>query len=139
MNAQFVKIHEFVKDRNHGVHDLSVDQLKLILTNEPINPATHFQVSALNEIAAGNGYPAGGFPVTVTSSDQVAGVYSLSIADLVISAVGGSIAQFQYAYLYNDDSPNDRVIFAYQADSSIDLTDGDSATFDFPDSVFEDQ
>ncbi len=134
--AVFQKIHAFVEDKNEGVHNLGADTLKLILTNTPIDPVNHAQVSDLVEIAPGNGYPAGGMVVTISSSQQVAGTYSLVAVDFELTAVGGSIAQYQYAYLYDDTSLNDRLISAWAADGPVDLNDGESSTFDFADDIF---
>lgn len=60
--AAFVKFQNFVEDLGNGVHDLVGIQhtLKVYLTNTAPNVATHAVKADLAEIAAGNGYTAGG-------------------------------------------------------------------------------
>ena len=98
--AAAVVFHQFVQDLAHKVHNLGSDTLKLALTNSaPTTSNTVF--GDITEIAAGNGYTAGGATITVTSSSQTAGVYKLIIQDVTITAGGGSIGPFRYAVLYN--------------------------------------
>lgn len=54
----------------------------------------------ITEIAAGNGYVAGGPTITITSSTQAGGTYKLVGNDSVITA-SGAVGPFRYAVLYN--------------------------------------
>ena len=49
------------------VHNFSSDTLKIALTNTAPS-AANTQLTDLTEITAGNGYTAGGFAITVSSS-----------------------------------------------------------------------
>lgn len=57
--ATFNKFNAFVQDLTRKVHNLNSDTLKILLTNvAPV--ATNAVKADLTEIAAGNGYTAGG-------------------------------------------------------------------------------
>ncbi|MET3352384.1 UNVERIFIED_ORG: hypothetical protein ABID33_000267 [Xanthobacter viscosus] len=85
------------------VHNFASDTFKIMLTNTA--PIVGNSVKAdLTEIAAGNGYTAGGVAITVVSSSQTGGVYTLmSNASLIIATpTGGPIGPYRYAVMYND-------------------------------------
>lgn len=130
--ATFNKFNAFVENVAEKVHDLSTDTLKFALTNTaPV--ATNSVFADLTEIAAGNGYTAGGTAATIDASSQTGGTYTLaSTTDVVITASGGSIGPFRYVVLYNDTptSPADPLISYYDYGSSITLNDGESFTID---------
>lgn len=128
--ATFNKFNIFVADVANGKHNLSTNTLKFMLTNSaPVG--TNTVKADIAEIAAGNGYTAGGSAVAITSSAQVAGLYSLvPTADVVIAAAGGSIGAFRYVVLYNDTSATKPLISWYDYGSSITLLAGESLTID---------
>lgn len=129
--AAFNKFHSFVAARNNGVHNLGAHALKVMLTNTA--PVASNTVRAnLTEIAAGNGYPAGGLPVVVTSSDQILGTYKLVVDDIVLTPTG-PIGPFRYAVLYNDTptSPADPLIGWWDYGSAITPGVGEPFTIDF--------
>lgn len=132
--AIFNKFNQFVEDRNHGVHNLSSHAIKVMLTNTaPV--ATDAVKADLVEIAAGNGYPAGGPALTKLTTGQVGGVYTFDVQDEVIEAAGGSIGPFSYVVIYNDTptSPADPLICWFDYGSELTLADGESLTVDFDD------
>jgi hypothetical protein len=125
------KFNCFVEDEAEKVHNLGADALKVLLTNTaPV--ATNTVKANLTEIAAGNGYSAGGTAPTITSSAQTSGTYKLVLADVVFVATG-AVGPFRYAVLYNDTptSPADPLIDWYDYGSSISLANGESFTVDF--------
>ena len=130
--AAFNKFNQFVADTQNGVHDISGDTLKFMLTNTaPV--ATNTIFANLTEIAAGNGYTAGGTAVAITSSTQTGGTYSaVPTADVVFTASGGTIGPFRYVALYNDTpiSPADPLISWYDRGSSVTLLDTETFTVD---------
>jgi len=133
------KFYSFVEARAEKKHNLGSDTLKVMLTL--VAPVVTNTVKAdLTEIAAGNGYTAGGTATTITSSLQTNGLYKLVVTDVVFTASGGSMAAFRYAVLYNDTATNDELIGSYDAGASITLGVGESFTVDFDptNGVFQD-
>jgi hypothetical protein len=130
--AAFNKFNAFVENLAEKVHDLQNDTLKVLLTNTA--PVAGNAVKAdLVEIAAGNGYSAGGSAATVSSSAQSGGTYKLVTADVTFTASGGAIGPFRYAVLYNDTptSPADPLIGWWDYGSSISINATETFTVDF--------
>ena len=128
--ATYTKYYCFVEDLAEKVHNLGSDTLKIALTNTAPT-LTHTTLSQITEIAAGNGYTAGGNAVTVTGSSQTTGTYTLTqSADVVFTASGGAIAQFRYAVLYNDTSTSDSLIAYWDYGSAVDLAATETFTVD---------
>lgn len=128
--ATFNKFNAFVEDVAEKVHNLGSDTLKIMLTLSA--PAAANSVKAdLTEIAAGNGYTAGGTQATISTSSQTAGTYKLVLADVVFTASGGAIADFRYAVLYNDSSTSDSLIGYWDYGSTVTLSSGETFTVDF--------
>jgi hypothetical protein len=130
--AAFNKFNQFSEDVYEGVHNLGSNALKVMLTlTAPV--ATNAVKADLTEIAAGNGYAAGGLAVTITSSAQTSGTYKLVGSDVTFTASGGSIANFRYAVLWNDTptAPADPLIGWYDYGSTVTLAVGESLLVDF--------
>ncbi len=130
--ATFTKFDVFTENLAEGVHNLGSNTLKVMLTNSaPL--VTNTVKANLTEISAGNGYTAGGTAVTVTSSAQSSGVYSLVGDDVVFTASGGSVGPLRYAVLYNDTptSPADPLIAFWDYGSSATLASGETLTVAF--------
>jgi hypothetical protein len=130
--ATFNKFNQFVEDVAEKVHNLGADTLKVLLTlTAPV--AANSVKGDLTEIAAGNGYSAGGTQASQSSSAQSSGTYKLVIGDVVFTASGGAIAAFRYPVLYNDTptSPADPLIGYYDYGASLTLNAGETFTVDF--------
>lgn len=135
--ATFTKVNDFVEHLAEKVHNLASDSLLVALSNTA--PASETS----NPTADGNGVLANVTQIaytnlssralTVSSSSQTSGTYSLVLNDLTLSASGGAVAQFRYIYVYNDTptSPADPLIGVYDYGSALDLADGESLTIDF--------
>lgn len=126
---------EFFGDIGKGVHNLSTGSLKAALSNTDLALATGATFSQVTEIAAGNGYSAGGPTLDSEAwAETGAGtdIWQLTTADEVITASGGSIGPFRYIYQYNDTptSPADPLIAKLDYGSSITITDGNTFTID---------
>lgn len=134
--ASFVKINDFVANAVENM-DLESDQLIIALSN------TAPSSESSNPTADGNGILGNVTQIsysnlssrnlTTSSSGQSGGVYKLVLADLTLTASGGSVAAFRYVYIYNDTvtSPADPLIGYYDYGSSLTLNDGDTFTIDF--------
>jgi hypothetical protein len=104
--------------------------LKVLLTLTA--PTSSNSVKAdLTEIAAGNGYTAGGNTVTISSSSQTSGTYKLVLADTTFTASGGAIADFRYAVLYDDTAASDELVGFWDYGSTVSLASGEAFTVDF--------
>lgn len=75
--------------------------------------------------------------LTTSSSVQTAGTYALTLADLTLSASGGSVAAFRYILVYNDTptSPADPLIGWFDYGSDLTLSSGQSLIIDFTSAV----
>lgn len=127
--AVFNRFNCFTQDVGRKVHNLHADTLKVMLTN--VAPVVTNTVKAnLTEIAAGNGYAAGGVQVPNNSFTQSAGVAKLVGDDPVITAAGGVIGPYRYAVLYNDTALNDELIGWWDYGAATQLNDGEAQTID---------
>lgn len=98
--SAYNKFNVFAKDVLNAVHNFSTHVFKVMLTNTaPV--ATNSIKADITEIAAANGYTAGGPVVTMTIS-IAGGTAKVTAASVTITAAGGSIGPFRYAVLYND-------------------------------------
>lgn len=128
--ATFYKFYQYIEDLHEKVHNLGSDTLKFLLTNDAPNQSTWGQKSDVTgELSTANGYTAGGATVTVTSSAQSSGLYTLMANDVSWSA-SGNIGPFRYAILYNDSATNDELIGYVDFGFSITVTNGQTFTID---------
>ena len=123
--ASFNKFQPFVANLANGVFNLGSDTLKIMLTDTAPS-ASNNKKSDITEIAAGNGYSAGGTAVTITSSTQSGGTYKLVGNNVTFTASGGSIAQFRYAVLYDSTPANQNLIGYWDYGSEVNVTNGNS-------------
>lgn len=115
----------------NGVHNLGTDALKIALTNTAPS-ATNTVFSNITEIAAGNGYTAGGATVTVSSSTETSGTYSLigSAANPTWTA-SGTVGPFRYVVLYDNTPVNKNLIGYWDYGSNLTLASGNTFTVAF--------
>lgn len=122
MAVTFSIFNSFKEAISEKVHNLSSDTLKYMLTNTaPV--LTNTVKANITEISAGFGYTAGGATVTVSSSSQSGGTYSLVVNSASFTAAGGSIGPFRYIVLYNDTATNDELIGYLDYGTSYTLPD----------------
>ncbi len=129
--ATYNKFNDFNNQLSRGTHQLHAagHTVKAMLTNTaPV--ATNSVKTDLTEIAAGNGYTAGGFDVQNDISTNGA-TASLTGVDIAVTASGGAIAQFRYVSLYNDTAASDNLICWYDHGSSVDLSAGQTFNINF--------
>lgn len=125
----FKKFDCLSEDVHEKVHNFASDVFKWMLTNvAPL--ATNTLKANITEIAAGNGYTAGGNVATLVSSQQTAGVYKLVLSDTTFTASGGNIAAFRYAVLYNSTAAGNPLVGWVDSGSSQGINDGDSFVID---------
>lgn len=133
--ALFTFVHEFVGNLGNGVHNLGTGSFKAALSNVAPVAATTAVFADITDIAAGNGYTAGGHTLDSEAWAETGagtGIWQFTSADEVFTASGGSIAAFRYPVVYNDTptSPADPVVGFLDYGSSITITDGNTFTLD---------
>ena len=126
--ATWSKFEDLRERLGKGEFNFETDVLKIALSNTAPNLATQAVLLDVTEITAGNGYVAGGFTLANKTWVEVAGVSTLDADDLVITASGGAIATFRYAYLYSDTPAAKPLILVGDLLAAVDLGDGDSRT-----------
>lgn len=124
----FNKFNAFVGAVAQKKHNLNSDSLKIMLTNSAPNGATNAIKTDITEIAAGNGYVAGGLVATFVSGNVTAGVYKLILLAAAWTASGGSISTFRYAVLYNDTAASKDLIGYWDYGTGLTITDGNIFT-----------
>jgi hypothetical protein len=132
--AAYNKFNSFVEAIAEKVHNLGSDTLTIALcaaANAPV--AGNSQLSNLTQIAYTNQTAR---TITVSSSSQSSGTYSLVTADKVLTASGGAVATFRYVAIYNDTATNDELIAWYDHGSDVTLADGETYTIYFGSSLF---
>lgn len=128
--------NRFNKALEHSVEECNwaSDTFKVMLTNTLPIAANEF-VADITEIAAGNGYTAGGFTLSKIASDTSGAAGRLRFSDAVpaITASGGSIGPFRYAVVYDDTAASKPLMGWYDYGSAITLLTGEPFNFDMTD------
>lgn len=126
--ATFNKFNVLTASLANGLHTLSTDQVTVALTNT-LPTAANANLAAITEIDYTN---ISARAVTTTSSTQTGGVYSLVLADLVLTA-SGAVATFQYVVLYNSTAAGGELIGWYDYGSGVTMANLETFTIDFTD------
>lgn len=125
-----VKFHCFVGDLGKKIHDLDTDDLKIALSNTAPNQATNTVLTDITEIAAGNGYPAGGPSLDNVTYGQTSGLAKLIADDETLTASGGTIGPFRYIILYNNTHASKPLIGYWDRGAGLTLQAGESWLLD---------
>jgi hypothetical protein len=128
--ATYVKFQAFVEHLAEKVHNLGSDALTIALTNTAPTVSTNTVLADITQISYTN---CSARVPTISSSAQTTGTYKLTLADLTLTASGGTVGPFRYVVLYNDTptSPADPLIAYYDYGSSITLNDTETFLIDF--------
>lgn len=143
--ATYTKFNQTIEDVFKKKIDVSADSLLVLLTLTSPNAAdikvdtttatcTVAATSNALEIAAGNGYTKKGGAVTVTTSSQSAGTFTLAANQVVFTASGGAFANFRYVVLYDDTSGTTStrsVIAWWDYGATVTLNSGETFTVKF--------
>jgi hypothetical protein len=127
--ATYTKFNAFVENLAEKVHNLGSDTLTVALCNTaPV--ATNSVLADLTQITYTN---CSARVITISTSAQTTGTYKLVLADLTLTASGGTVGPFRYVVVYNDTptSPADPLIAFYDYGSSITLNAGETLLIDF--------
>jgi len=126
-SATFTPVYALVADVAHKKHNLGSDTLKVALTNTAPTQSN----TVLANITEVSYTYCSSRTLTISSSGQTSGVYKLVIADLTLTASGGSVGPWQYAVVYNDTATNDELIGYLTYPASITMYDADTFLLDF--------
>lgn len=127
--ATYNKFLSWVEYMTEGA-DIGTDVFKAVLTNTlPVN--TNTVLANITQISGGNGYTTGGNTITTTSASQTGGVQKLVLADLVITASGGSIGPFRYIVIVDSTVSGSPLVAWFDYGSALTLASGDTLTLDF--------
>jgi len=129
--ATLTKFYSFVEAIHEKKHNLGSDTLKFLLTYSAPSLSNTQKSDISGELSTANGYTAGGATVTITSSAQSSGLYTLIASDVTWTASGGNIGPFRYAVLYNDTATNDELIGYIDYGYSVTVASGQTFTIDF--------
>jgi hypothetical protein len=127
MSVALTKINSFVENLAEKQIDLGGAGLTVALTNTP-HTSTWDELADLTEIDYTN---LSARAITVTSSSQTTGTYSLVLEDLVLTA-SGAVGPFRYVYVYDDSSTGDKLCWLYDYGTEVTLADTDTFTLNFP-------
>jgi hypothetical protein len=137
--ATYNPINTFTKHLLEGVHNFTAAAhvVKAMLVNSPAPLATNVLKADLTEIAAGNGYTAGGNTLSTSTGAVTNSANKASVtADVTITATG-AVGPFRYVVEFNDTptSPLDPLICYWDYGSSISLANTETFTLDFDQSA----
>lgn len=129
--AVFSKHNDFVEQLLLGKHVFGTHVFKCLLTNTAPTAANSVKAD-LVEIAAGNGYTAGGADAQLTVA-EAAGTATVTGTKIVWTAAGGTIGPFRYVDLYNDTqtAPADPLVGWWDYGAAITLQIGETFSVKF--------
>lgn len=134
--AAFNKIADWVENEGE-VADLNGDTFMVALSNtapgSEATPPTGDGNGVLANVTQITYTNLSSRTLTLASSAQVGGTYTLDFNDLVLTASGGSVGPFRYVYIYDDTptSPADPLVCYFDYGSSITLLSGETFTIQF--------
>jgi hypothetical protein len=128
--ATVTKFYSFIEKIHEGAMNLGSDTIKVMLTNNAPSLSWDEKADVTGELSTAYGYTAGGATVTVTSSSQSSGLYTLIASDITWTASGGSIGPFRYAIFYDDTATGDPLLWYVDYGYSITAADGQTFTID---------
>jgi hypothetical protein len=126
--SALTKFHPFLEAAFEKQHNLATDSLIVWLSNTA--PAqTNGVLTDITQISYTN---MSSRAVTISSSSQTTGTYSLILADLTLTMSGGASPTFRYVGIYNDTSVTDHLVAGYYdyGVGGVTLADGESLVID---------
>lgn len=134
--ASYVKINDWVENEGE-VADLDGDTFAVALSNtapgSETTPPTGDGDGVLANVTQVSYTYCSARSLTLASSSQASGTYTIDFNDLTLTASGGSVGPFRYVYIYDDTptSPADPLVCYFDYGSSITLADGETLDINF--------
>lgn len=128
--ATVTKFYSFIEKVHEGVFNLGSDTIKVMLTADAPSLSWDEKADVTGELSTGAGYTAGGATLTVTSSAQSSGLYTLIADDVTWTASSGSIGPFRFAVFYSDTPAGDPLLWYIDYGYLITVADGQTFTVD---------
>jgi hypothetical protein len=128
--ATVAKFYSFIEKVHEGAFNLGSDTIKAMLTADSPSLSWDEKADVTGELSTGSGYTAGGATLTVTSSAQSSGLYTLIASDITWTASGGSIGPFRYVVFYDDTATGDPLLWFVDYGYLITVSSGQTFTVD---------
>lgn len=129
--ATYNKFQDFVEKLGLAAINLNTDTIRVYLSNAvPSASLDAVAFTDLAEIAAGNGYTAGGEDTQNTYA-EAAGTGTVTVVDVVWTASAGTIGPFQYVASYDDTHATNQLISWWDYGSALTLNATETFTVDF--------
>lgn len=125
--ASYNKFHSWVEFMQEGAN-VGSDTFMVALcaaANAPV--ATNSQLSNLTQISYTN---LSSRTLTLATSAQTSGTFTLDFNDLVLTA-SGTVAPFRYIVIYDDTVANDPLVCWFDYGSDVSMTNGETLTIQF--------
>lgn len=122
--ANFTFFQPFLEAVMEKKHNMGADALTVFLCNAA-NPPLVADAVLADQVTVAYTFCSTRV-LGVTTSAQVAGVYSLVLPDLTLTATGGAVGPFRYVGVYNDTAASDELVGFYDLGSEITIPDGQS-------------
>jgi hypothetical protein len=129
--ATYQKFQSFTEQQLIAPCDFNTDTFKFALTNTAPNLAADDFFNDIVEIAAGNGYVAGGLTISGFAASRTGGVTKILCDDEVLTATG-AIGPFRYVVLYKSTgvASTSTLIAMWDYGSAVTMANGETFTFD---------
>lgn len=134
--ATYVKINDWVNNEGE-VADLDNDTFIVALSNAaPASegtPPTGDGAGVIANVTQISYTNCSSRTLSLASSAQTGGTYTIDFSDLTLTASGGNVGPFRYVYIYDDTptSPADPIVCYFDYGSSITLASGETLLIQF--------
>ena len=132
--ATYTKFQCFVEDICEKKHDLGSDTLKVAFSDATNAPSASLD-KKLADITTIASPAVDNTTLSVTSSSQTNGTYTLVLEDKLLTATG-DVGPFQYVIIYNDTAANKELICYFDYGSEVTLAKDDTFKLDFGTELF---
>lgn len=126
--AAYNKFSVFTQNLVTAAENFSTAVYKVMLS-DTLPVAANTVKTNITEIAAGNGYMAGGATTTISLANAT-GTETISASTVTFTASGGAIAQWRYAVVYN--STTNALVGWYDYGAEVNITTGNNVAVSFP-------